>query len=99
MSEIKLAKVVSVSSEDDKFPAANLLGAAGSGKWKSASTKDSKHSVILQFKSSAKISSIHVGNEGSAFVEVLGGKESDVQNSEWQWKVSHSDKHLLVCDE
>lgn len=84
MPEIKFEKVLSVSSEDKKFPVANLLGAPGSGKWKSASAGEKQVSVVLQFRNPARISSIHVGNEGSAFVEVLVGKQSSDQD----WKVS-----------
>lgn len=86
MPEIKLEKVISVSSEDKKFPVSNLLGAPGSGKWKSATAGEKQLSVVLQFKNPARISSIHVGNEGSAFVEVLVGKQS----SDRDWKVSQS---------
>ena len=88
MPEIKLDRVVSVSSEDKKFPAANLLGAAGSGKWKSSSAGEKQLSVILQFKDAAKISSVHIGNEGTAFVEVLVGKETATK-SDQDWKVTY----------
>lgn len=83
MPEIKLLKVVSASSEDKNFPSSNLLGAPGSGKWKSAGAVD-KLSVIVQFKNPSKVSTIHVGNEGSAFVEILVGKESASSTDEWQ---------------
>lgn len=86
MPEIKLEKVISVSSEDKKYPASNLLGAPGSGKWKSAKPGEKQLSVVLQFRNPARISGIHVGNEGSAFVEVLVGKQS--ASSDQDWKVS-----------
>jgi len=85
MPEISLARIVSVSSEDNKFPATNLLGAPGSGKWKSAVAGEKQLSVIVQLSRPSKIAGVHVGNEGSAFVEILVGKES--ATSEQDWKV------------
>lgn len=84
MPEVKLDRIVSVSSEDKRFPASNLLGAPGSGKWRSASSGEKQLSVIVQFRKAAKISSVHVGNEGSAFVEVLAGKETASTDSDWK---------------
>lgn len=86
MPEMKIERIVSVSSEDKKYPASNLLGPPGSGRWKSGSPGEKNVTVILQFTEPSKISSVHVGNEGSAFVEVLVGKAS--ASSDQDWKVS-----------
>lgn len=92
MPEIKLERVVSVSSEDKKYPATNLLGPAGSGKWKSGSAGEKQLSVILQFKSSCNLSGIHVRNDGSAFVEVLVGKESATSDDGWKVRLHMDNK-------
>lgn len=84
MPEIKLQKIISVSSEDKRYPVSNLLGSAGSGKWRCGTAGEKKVSVIIQLQNPSKISGIHVGNEASAFVEVLVGKESTSTDGDWK---------------
>ncbi|GAB6024267.1 X-ray repair complementing defective repair in Chinese hamster cells 1 [Chamberlinius hualienensis] len=76
MPLIQLSHVVSVSSEDKNYPAENLLKQEKYDKWKCAGNQ-SQITVILQLEKSSRISSIDIGNEGSAFVEVLVGKMTD----------------------
>ncbi|KAG1680460.1 DNA repair protein XRCC1 [Nymphon striatum] len=77
MPVIPLKHVVSVSSEDRKFPADNLLKAETYRKWKCKENGENKVSVILQFDKSYKIHSVDIGNESSAFIEILVGSSSD----------------------
>ncbi|XP_069796175.1 DNA repair protein XRCC1 isoform X3 [Narcine bancroftii] len=73
MPEVKLRHVVSCSSEDPTFKAENLLKADTYRKWRSRDKGEKQISVILQFEKAELIHSIDIGNEGSAFVEVLVG--------------------------
>ncbi|KAK3590492.1 hypothetical protein CHS0354_015481 [Potamilus streckersoni] len=76
MPEIKIQHVISCSSEDKSFPADNLLKPEGTFKWKCATPGEKHASVILQLEKFSQISFIHIGNEGSAFVEVLVGRST-----------------------
>jgi hypothetical protein len=55
------------------FPAKNLLT---NKKWRTEKDGDSSATVIIQLERETKISKIDIGNNGSAFVEVLVGKSS-----------------------
>ncbi|XP_077999966.1 DNA repair protein XRCC1-like [Glandiceps talaboti] len=82
MAPITIKHVVSCSNEDQAHKADNLLRDDMYRKWKSASPGQRSISVILQFEKASEIHSIDIGNEGSAFIEVLVGKsasESDMQ--------------------
>lgn len=81
MPEIKLQHVVSVSSEDKNFPAENLLKNDGFKKWKCSTGNEKSATVTLQFEKASEINQIDVGNEGSAFVEVLVGKSTSKEDS------------------
>jgi len=81
MPDIKIDRIISVSSEHSSFNASNLLAPPGSGKWKSSKPGEASISVIFQLAKPTKISGVHIGNESSSFVEVLVGKEAD---SSWQ---------------
>eukprot|EP00800_Vazella_pourtalesii_P017878 TRINITY_DN5638_c1_g4_i1.p1 TRINITY_DN5638_c1_g4~~TRINITY_DN5638_c1_g4_i1.p1 ORF type:complete len:503 (-),score=110.42 TRINITY_DN5638_c1_g4_i1:84-1592(-) len=81
MGELKLSSVVSVSQEEPSFPAANLLQPETYKKWKCpAGTKQA--TVILQLDAMHQIESLDVGNEGSAFIEILVGRSADSDNFE-----------------
>uniref|UniRef100_A0A2L2YD80 DNA repair protein XRCC1 n=1 Tax=Parasteatoda tepidariorum TaxID=114398 RepID=A0A2L2YD80_PARTP len=80
MPEIKLKHVVSFSSEDKVHKSENLLNPETYRKWKCATPGEKNASVILQFEKATKIHSIDIGNESSAFVEVLVGRSSDSVN-------------------
>ncbi|PVD27783.1 hypothetical protein C0Q70_12956 [Pomacea canaliculata] len=57
-------------------PAENLLKAEGTHKWRTATVGETNATVILQFEKASQIHSVDIGNEGSAFVEVLVGKST-----------------------
>ncbi|XP_041373401.1 DNA repair protein XRCC1-like [Gigantopelta aegis] len=84
MPEIKIQHVVSCSSEDKNNPADNLKKPEGSYKWKCAAPGEKSISVVLQFEKACQISAIDIGNEGSAFVEVLVGKSTASGDQDYQ---------------
>eukprot|EP00117_Sycon_ciliatum_P039255 scpid31054/ scgid29043/ DNA repair protein XRCC1; X-ray repair cross-complementing protein 1 len=71
MRELKLHQVVSFSSEDTVHKASNLLRSSGQQKWLCAAGGEKEASIILQLEKACEISSVDIGNAGSAFVEVL----------------------------
>lgn len=73
MPEIKISRIVSVSSEDSLFKAENLLN---SKKWRSQNSGEQQVSVVFQLCKSAQISGIDIGNNGAAFVEVQVAKQA-----------------------
>ena len=73
MPEVKLERVVSVSSEDPIHKAENLLKCK---KWRSANAGESQVRVVLQLSKASVIKSIDVGNNGSAFVEVQVSRQA-----------------------
>ncbi|XP_064617203.1 DNA repair protein XRCC1-like isoform X2 [Liolophura sinensis] len=76
MPDIKFQHIVSFSSEDKNHPAENLLKAGGSYKWKGATPGEKQLSAVIQLEKAYQIYSLDIGNEGSAFVEVLVGRSS-----------------------
>lgn len=76
MPAIQFTKVITFSSEDPNHPAENLLRPDTFRKWKCASgTTEKQSSVTLKLEKMSPVHSIDIGNEGSAFVEVLAGRE------------------------
>ena len=73
MPEIKLERIVSVSSEDPIHKAENLLK---NKKWRCANAGESQVRVVLQLSKASVIKSIDVGNNGSAFVEVQVSRQA-----------------------
>ncbi|XP_017279167.1 DNA repair protein XRCC1 isoform X2 [Kryptolebias marmoratus] len=84
MPEIKLKHVVSCSSEDSTHKANNLLSSDTYRKWKAARPGEKQTSVILQFEKEEQVHSIDIGNEGSAFIEVLVGNSSAVRDQDYE---------------
>uniref|UniRef100_A0A672FEY5 DNA repair protein XRCC1 n=1 Tax=Salarias fasciatus TaxID=181472 RepID=A0A672FEY5_SALFA len=84
MPEIKLKHVVSCSTEDSTHKADNLLSSDTYRKWKAARAGEKQTSVILQFEKEEQVHSIDIGNEGSAFVEVLVGNSSAVRDQDYE---------------
>ncbi|XP_029431955.1 DNA repair protein XRCC1 isoform X2 [Rhinatrema bivittatum] len=84
MPEIKVKHVVSCSSEDSTHRAENLLKADTYRKWRSSRAGEKQVSVILQFEKEEQIHSIDVGNECSAFVEVLVGHSTSVSEQDYE---------------
>ncbi|XP_072035262.1 DNA repair protein XRCC1-like isoform X1 [Amphiura filiformis] len=84
MPEIKLQHVVSCSSEDLTHKADNLLTGETYRKWRGSTAGERQTSVILQFEKASLIHSIDVGNEGSAFIEILVGLSSAGSADDYQ---------------
>ncbi|KAL1258549.1 hypothetical protein QQF64_009126, partial [Cirrhinus molitorella] len=84
MPEIKLKHVVSCSSEDSTHKADNLLSSDTYRKWKAARPGEKQVSVILQLEKEEQIHSIDIGNEGSAFIEVLVGHSTSVKDQDFE---------------
>uniref|UniRef100_A0A8D3DBT0 DNA repair protein XRCC1 n=1 Tax=Scophthalmus maximus TaxID=52904 RepID=A0A8D3DBT0_SCOMX len=84
MPEIQLKHVVSCSTEDTTHKADNLLSSDTYRKWKAAKTGEKQTSVILQLEKEEQVHSIDIGNEGSAFVEVLVGNSSAVRDQDYE---------------
>ncbi|XP_054444544.1 DNA repair protein XRCC1 isoform X2 [Pteronotus mesoamericanus] len=76
MPEIRLRHVVSCSSQDSTHCAENLLKADTYRKWRAAKAGERTISVVLQLEKEEQIHSVHIGNDGSAFVEVLVGSSA-----------------------
>ncbi|XP_053908552.1 LOW QUALITY PROTEIN: DNA repair protein XRCC1 [Cuculus canorus] len=75
MPEIPLTRVVSVSSSDPRFPAENLLQPDNGGRWRGAAAGEKQISVVLELGVVRPIHSLHIGNDGAAFVEALVGND------------------------
>ncbi|XP_015677866.1 DNA repair protein XRCC1 [Protobothrops mucrosquamatus] len=84
MPEIEIRHVVSASSSDTTHCAENLLKADTYRKWKAAQAGEKQISVILQFEKEEQIHSIDIGNEGSAFVEVLAGSSASASEQNYE---------------
>ncbi|KAM3829385.1 DNA repair protein XRCC1 isoform 4-T4 [Vipera latastei] len=84
MPEIEIRHVVSASSSDTTHCAENLLKADTYRKWKAAQPGEKQISVILQFEKEEQIHSIDIGNEGSAFVEVLAGSSASSSEQNYE---------------
>uniref|UniRef100_A0A0K8RVX7 DNA repair protein XRCC1 n=1 Tax=Crotalus horridus TaxID=35024 RepID=A0A0K8RVX7_CROHD len=84
MPEIEIRHVVSASSSDTTHCAENLLKADTYRKWKAAQAGEKQISVILQFEKEEQIHSIDIGNEGSAFVEVLAGSSASTSEQNYE---------------
>lgn len=85
MPLIRPRHVLSFSSEDAAQPAQNLLKSETYRKWRCATGGEKQASVILELERATQIHSIHIGNNGSALVEVLVGRSS--WSSEEQYQV------------
>nr|XP_022341040.1 DNA repair protein XRCC1-like [Crassostrea virginica] len=82
MPIIKPQHVVSFSNAETNHPAENLLKPEGTYKWKVPPGKPA--TVVLQFEKVTEIHSIDIGNEGSAFVEVLVGKSTATSEQDYE---------------
>uniref|UniRef100_A0A096M0M7 DNA repair protein XRCC1 n=1 Tax=Poecilia formosa TaxID=48698 RepID=A0A096M0M7_POEFO len=84
MPEIPLKHVISCSTEDSTHKANNLLSSDTYRKWKASKPGEKQTSVILQFEKEEQVHSIDIGNEGSAFIEVLVGNSSAVKDQDYE---------------
>ncbi|KAK3912129.1 DNA repair protein XRCC1 [Frankliniella fusca] len=77
MPPIKFERVVSCSSEDPAYPSKNLLlGRDFNRKWKCKEAGEGSATIILQLSQPYLITGVDIGNESSAFVEVLVSRTS-----------------------
>ena len=74
MPSLKIQKIVSFSSEDPLFPASNLLK---NGKWRCKEEGEKAPWVMFQLEKLSTITSINIGNSGSAFIEVQVGRQGE----------------------
>ena len=74
MPELKISRVVEVSSEDPQFPASNLLNEedclCGDLEWLCRSTEEEEAWVVLQLEEPSYITHIEVHSNEAASVEV-----------------------------
>ena len=71
---VRLQKIVSFSSEDPLFPASNLLS---QGKWRCKEAGEKAPWVMFQLEKLTTITTIDIGNSGSAFIEVQVGRQGE----------------------
>ncbi|TNN07092.1 DNA repair protein isoform 2 [Schistosoma japonicum] len=71
MPEVVPTRIVSFTSEDKAFPASNLLKGSSFSKWRCISGGSKQEAVEFSFSEPVEISRIDIGNNGSAFIEVL----------------------------
>ncbi|KAK2707117.1 hypothetical protein QYM36_014965 [Artemia franciscana] len=74
MGRVKLAKVLSFSSEDHNHPAENLLNINARSKWQCQSPGENTAFVTFQLEQPTVIRSLDIANNNSGFVEVLVGR-------------------------
>ncbi|TGZ68882.1 hypothetical protein CRM22_004030 [Opisthorchis felineus] len=80
MPEIRPFKVVSFSSEDKAFPASNLLKSSSFSKWRSEKGGTKQEVVELNFEEPVEVCRLDIGNNGSAFIEVLVRRSVSADN-------------------
>uniref|UniRef100_A0AAG5D003 BRCT domain-containing protein n=1 Tax=Anopheles atroparvus TaxID=41427 RepID=A0AAG5D003_ANOAO len=73
MPSVNLKSIDSFSSEDPNHPASNLLK-PGNKKWKCCEAGEKVAYVVIRLDEPIQISGIDIGNEHSAFIEVLVGR-------------------------
>ncbi|XP_065836049.1 DNA repair protein XRCC1-like isoform X2 [Oscarella lobularis] len=76
MPDLPISDVVSFSSEDPTHCAKNLLKADAFRKWNCQEAGEKQASVILQLEKASEIHGIDIGNDWSAFIEVLVNRSS-----------------------
>lgn len=74
MGPVKFTRVISCSSEDPNQPAENLVKDGTYRKWRCQSNGEQRVWVELQLAEACFVNGIDLGNNGSAFVEVLVGR-------------------------
>ncbi|XP_035783698.1 DNA repair protein XRCC1-like [Anopheles albimanus] len=77
MPTVKFKAIESFSSEDPNYPAANLLR-PDNRKWKCRQPGEQTAFVVIRLEEPVQISGIDIGNEHSAFIEVLVARSGPV---------------------
>ncbi|KFB53623.1 AGAP002605-PA-like protein [Anopheles sinensis] len=70
MASVNFKSIESFSSEDPNYPASNLLK-PDNKKWKCREAGEKNAFVVIRLEEPVRISGIDIGNEHSAFIEVL----------------------------
>ncbi|CAF0969926.1 unnamed protein product [Rotaria sordida] len=83
MSLIHLKNILSCSSEDRVHCAKNLLKPEQYKKWLSSKSTEERIICILEFEKPSLISSVDIGNDGSAFIELLVSHSSSSKPDDW----------------
>ncbi|XP_050422184.1 DNA repair protein XRCC1 [Adelges cooleyi] len=76
MGPIPIDRIISISSEDLNHKGENILNVNDSHKTWRCKSGEKQATIILQFLKPSAISSIDVGNDNSAFVEIFVGKST-----------------------
>nr|CAH7731728.1 unnamed protein product [Callosobruchus chinensis] len=74
MPQIKIERIISCSSEDPSCPCENILSTDATKTWRCKTPREKTEKsifVILQLEKASAITGIDVGNDHSAYVEVL----------------------------
>ncbi|XP_060530345.1 DNA repair protein XRCC1 [Cylas formicarius] len=71
MPHIGIDRIVSFSSEDSAHAAKNLLSSDPAKKWKCKTAGEKNAIVVLQFEQPTVITGVDIGNEHSAYIEIL----------------------------
>ncbi|XP_030763796.1 DNA repair protein XRCC1 [Sitophilus oryzae] len=80
MPQINIDKIVTFNSEDPVHVASNLLDNNPSKKWKCKNAGDKTATIVLQLDQPHVITGIDIGNEHSAYIEVLVCRSSNAEN-------------------
>ncbi|CAF3068230.1 unnamed protein product [Rotaria socialis] len=80
MSLINFKNILSCSSEDRVHCAKNLLEPEQYKKWLSSDSTDERIVCVLEFETPSLINSVDIGNDGSAFIELLVSQST---SDEW----------------
>jgi len=83
MPLIPCQRVVSCSSEDRSYRAENLLKPENYKKWISGKDANGQIECIIEFEKPTLISSIDVGNDGSAFIELFVSRSNTDDPKQW----------------
>ncbi|CAF1430537.1 unnamed protein product [Rotaria sordida] len=83
MPLINFRNILSCSSEDRIHCAENLLKPEQYKKWLSSKGSDEHITCIIEFEKSSLISSIDIGNDGSAFIELFVSRSSSSKTNDW----------------
>ncbi|KAK4471836.1 hypothetical protein MN116_005227 [Schistosoma mekongi] len=81
MPEIVPTRIASFTSEDKAFPASNLLKGSSFSKWRCIGGGSKQEAVEFSFSEPVEISRIDIGNNGSAFIEVLVRRSASSDDS------------------
>ncbi|RZC33070.1 DNA repair protein XRCC1 [Asbolus verrucosus] len=71
MPKIKVDHVISFSSEDPVHVANNVLSSDPAKKWKCKEAGERSATLVLQLEKATVISGVDIGNENSAYIEIL----------------------------